>query len=166
MIDDNIRHQLRGYMERLAAPVELVASLDDGARSRELEELLGELAASSPSITVRKDGDDTRRPSFSIGRSGEAARIRFAGVPLGHEFSSLILALLQASGYPPKVDEETLAQVRALTGAHHFETYVSLSCQTCPDVVQALNAMAAVNPGITHTMIDGMRIFWGLAQLV
>ncbi len=155
MIDDNIRRQLQGYMERLAAPIELVASLDDSPRSRELEELLGQVAASSASISVLRDGDDARRPSFAIRRSGEAARIRFAGLPLGHEFTSLVLALLQASGYPPRVDEETLDQVRALSGEYRFETYVSLSCQTCPDVVQALNAMAAVNPNITHTMIDG-----------
>ncbi|MCG3170070.1 MAG: Alkyl hydroperoxide reductase subunit F [Pseudomonadales bacterium] len=155
MIDDNIRRQLQGYMERLAAPIELVASLDDSPRSRELEDLLGQVAASSASISVLEDGDDARRPSFAIRRSGEAARMRFAGLPLGHEFTSLVLALLQASGYPPRVDEETLEQVRALDGEYRFETYVSLSCQTCPDVVQALNAMAAVNPNITHTMIDG-----------
>ncbi len=155
MIDDNIRRQLQGYMERLVAPVELVASLDDSPRSRELEQLLEQVAATSSSIRVLRDGDDARRPSFAIRKAGEAARMRFAGLPLGHEFSSLVLALLQTSGHPPKIDADTLEQVRALRGEFHFETYVSLSCQTCPDVVQALNAMAAVNPCITHTMIDG-----------
>lgn len=155
MIDDTIRRQLQGYMERLAAPVELLASLDDSPRSRELEQLLEQVAATSSSISVLRDGDATRRPSFAIRKAGEQARMHFAGLPLGHEFSSLVLALLQASGHPPKIDAETLEQVRALSGEYHFETYVSLSCQTCPDVVQALNAMAAVNPNITHTMIDG-----------
>ena len=155
MIDDTIRRQLQGYMERLAAPVELLASLDDSPRSRELEQLLEQVAATSSSISVLRDGDATRRPSFAIRKAGEQARMHFAGLPLGHEFSSLVLALLQTSGHPPKIDAETLEQVRALSGEYHFETYVSLSCQTCPDVVQALNAMAAVNPGITHTMIDG-----------
>ena len=155
MIDDTIRRQLQGYMERLAAPVELLASLDDSPRSRELEQLLEQVAATSSSISVLRDGDATRRPSFAIRKAGEQARMHFAGLPLGHEFSSLVLALLQTSGHPPKIDAETLEQVRALSGEYHFETYVSLSCQTCPDVVQALNAMAAVNPNITHTMIDG-----------
>ena len=155
MIDDNIRRQLQGYMERLVAPVELVASLDDSPHSRELERLLEQVAATSSSIRVLRDGNDARRPSFAIRKAGDAARMRFAGLPLGHEFSSLVLALLQTSGHPPKIDADTLEQVRALRGEFHFETYVSLSCQTCPDVVQALNAMAAVNPHITHTMIDG-----------
>ena len=155
MIDDNIRRQLQGYMERLVAPGELVASLDDSPHSRELERLLEQVAATSSSIRVLRDGNDARRPSFAIRKAGDAARMRFAGLPLGHEFSSLVLALLQTSGHPPKIDADTLEQVRALRGEFHFETYVSLSCQTCPDVVQALNAMAAVNPHITHTMIDG-----------
>ncbi len=155
MIDDNIRQQLQAYMERLAAPVELLASIDGSTRSQELMQLLEQVAATSSSISVLRGDDAARRPSFAIRKVGETARMGFAGLPLGHEFSSLVLALLQASGHPPKVDEQTLEQVRALQGKFDFETYVSLSCQTCPDVVQALNAMAAVNPDITHTMIDG-----------
>jgi alkyl hydroperoxide reductase subunit F len=94
-------------------------------------------------------------PSFSIGEPGQAARIRFAGLPMGHEFTSLVLALLQTGGHPPKVDASVIEQIQALEGGFDFETYMSLSCQNCPDVVQALNLMAVLNPRITHTMIDG-----------
>jgi alkyl hydroperoxide reductase subunit F len=107
-------------------------------------------------ITQVRSDDDDRRPSFAIRRvTGDEPWVRFAGIPLGHEFTSLVLALLQVGGHPPRVSEETLAQVRALPGEHHFETYFSLSCQNCPDVVQALNMMSVVNPGITHVAIDG-----------
>ncbi len=155
MLDTNIQSQLKAYFDRLAQPIELVASLDDSAKAQEMRELLREIAALSPRIGLREDGNDARRPSFSVGRAGEVARVRFAGIPMGHEFTSLVLALLQAGGHPPKVSEETLEQIRGIEGEYHFETYISLSCHNCPDVVQALNLMALYNPGITHTMIDG-----------
>ena len=155
MLDTNIKAQLKTYLERLVAPIELIASLDDGARSAEMRSLLEDIVSVSDKVTLREDGQDERRPSFSIGRAGEPARIRFAGLPMGHEFTSLILALLQASGYPPKVSDEVLDQIRHLDGDFRFETYVSLSCHNCPDVVQALNTMAATNPRIQHVMIDG-----------
>ncbi|HEY8353519.1 MAG TPA: alkyl hydroperoxide reductase subunit F [Methylophilaceae bacterium] len=155
MLDTNIQNQLKAYFENLRQPVELVASLDDSAKAQEMRELLREIAALSTLISLKEDGTDARRPSFSIGRPGETARVRFAGIPMGHEFTSLVLALLQAGGHPPKAGEETLEQIRSIEGEYHFETYVSLSCHNCPDVVQALNLMALYNPGITHTMIDG-----------
>jgi len=155
MLDTNIQAQLKTYMERLAAPIELVAALDAGAKSAEMRSLLEQVAASSDRIALREDGDEPRTPSFAIRRAGEAARIRFAGLPMGHEFTSLVLALLQASGYPPKIEPALIEQIRALPGEYRFETYVSLSCQNCPDVVQALNAMAAINPNVSHVMIDG-----------
>jgi alkyl hydroperoxide reductase subunit F len=155
MLDANIQDQLRAYMERLAAPIELLASLDAGEKSGEMRALLAQVAASSAQITLLEGGGDARTPSFAIGRAGEGARIRFAGLPMGHEFTSLVLGLLQASGYPPRLDAEVIERIRALQGDYRFETYVSLSCQNCPDVVQALNAMAAINPNISHVMIDG-----------
>jgi len=155
MLDTTLKTQLQGYLERLAGPIELIASLDDRPASRELQELLQEIAALNGRISVRFDGDNARRPSFGVARAGEAARVHFAGIPLGHEFTSLVLALLQVSGYPPKVEADVLEQIRALPAGLAFETYISLSCHNCPDVVQALNLMAAVNPGISHTMIDG-----------
>ena len=155
MLDANIAGQLKTYMERLAAPIELVASLDDSARAEEMRVLLEQIVATSAQITLAAPGDEARKPSFAIRRAGESARMQFAGLPMGHEFSSLVLALLQASGYPPKVDAGVIEQIRALPGEYRFETYVSLSCQNCPDVVQALNTMAAINPGISNVMIDG-----------
>jgi alkyl hydroperoxide reductase subunit F len=157
MLDATLKAQLQGYLERLVDPIELLLATDASAPSQELRELVNEIAALNPKISVRDDTAATRAPAFAIARAGVDAepRVRFAGIPLGHEFTSLVLGLLQVSGYPPKVEAEVIEQIRALPGGLHFETYVSLSCHNCPDVVQALNLMAAVNPGITHTMIDG-----------
>jgi alkyl hydroperoxide reductase subunit F len=155
MLDAAIKTQLAAYLERLQAPIELVASLDAGDASRQMRELLADIAALSPKVGVRLDGSDARRPSFSVGRPGEPARIRFAGLPMGHEFTSLVLALLQTGGHPPRVDASVIDQIRAVPGTHRFETFVSLSCHNCPDVVQALNLMAVLNPGVESVMIDG-----------
>ncbi|MBU2642380.1 MAG: alkyl hydroperoxide reductase subunit F [Gammaproteobacteria bacterium] len=155
MLDANIKAQLKTYMERLVAPIELVASLDDSAKSQEMRGLLEEIASVSDRISLLENGVDSRRPSFSIGLVNQPARIRFAGLPMGHEFTSLILALLQASGYAPKITDDQIEQIRGIEGPARFETYISLSCHNCPDVVQALNTMAALNPNIQHVMIDG-----------
>ncbi|MBI2381736.1 MAG: alkyl hydroperoxide reductase subunit F [Gammaproteobacteria bacterium] len=155
MLTTELKTQLKAYLDKLVQPVELIASLDDGAKSGELAAFLAELAALSDKITLRHDGTASRRPSFALARPGEAARIHFAGIPLGHEFSSLVLALLQTGGHPPKLDAATIAQIRALPGNYRFETYVSLSCHNCPDVVQALNLLALLNPGVENTMVDG-----------
>jgi alkyl hydroperoxide reductase subunit F len=155
MLDSNLQSQLKAYLERLVQPIELVASLDDGEKSRELGELLDVIASLSDRITVRRDGTETRRPAFGIRPVGGETRVTFAGIPLGHEFTSLVLALLQVGGYPPKVEQDTIDQAKSLTGDFHFETYFSLSCQNCPDVVQALNLLAVVNPRVKHVAIDG-----------
>ncbi|UIJ46942.1 alkyl hydroperoxide reductase subunit F [Sphingomonas cannabina] len=155
MLDANLTQQLKAYLVNIREPIELVASLDDGAKSRELGELLGEIAALSDKVTVVRADDDARRPSFLVRRVGTDIGVRFAGIPLGHEFTSLVLALLHVGGHPSKAAQEVIEQVKALEGQHHFETYFSLTCQNCPDVVQALNLMAVLNPGITHTAIDG-----------
>lgn len=155
MLDANLTSTLRTYLEKLRVPIELVATLDDSARSAELDTLLGEIASFSPLINHRSDGRDTRAPSFEIRRLDSDVAVRFAGIPLGHEFTSLVLALLQFGGHPPKVDEHTLEQIRGLAGEYRFETWYSLTCQNCPDVVQALNLMAIVNPSIKHVAIDG-----------
>ena len=156
MLEANIKTQLQAYMERLVAPIELVAALGEDAGSREMKGLLDDIASTSARITlIEKTGPHDRVPSFAVNKGGEETGIRFAGLPMGHEFTSLVLALLQASGYPPKVDAEVIEQIKALQGPFEFETYISLSCQNCPDVVQALNLMAALNPNIRHTMIDG-----------
>src|SRR6202453_4223930 len=156
MLDDGLKAQLKGYLERLQQPVEILASLDESDGSREMLQLLNDIAALSPRVAleVRRDGDEIK-PSFALRRPGEEPRVRFAGVPMGDEFTSLVLALLQVGGHPPKADARTLDQVRSLEGDLRFETFVSLSCQNCPDVVQALNLMAVLNPNVRHTMIDG-----------
>ena len=155
MLDDALKAQLAAYLQRLTQPVELIASLDERPASVEMRQLLDEVAALSPLISLRTDGTDDRRPSFSISRVGCDMGIRFAAIPLGHEFTSLVLALLQAGGHPPKVESEVIAQIRALDGDFAFETYMSLTCHNCPDVVQALNLMAVLNPRIRHVAIDG-----------
>ena len=155
MLDSATTAQLKGYLELLRQPIVLAASLDDTPKSAELLALLEETAALSGQVTVERRDDMERRPGFHIERAGTDVRVTFAGLPMGHEFTSYVLALLQVGGHPPKVDEETLAQIAALDGEHHFETFFSLSCQNCPDVVQALNLMSVVNPRITHTAIDG-----------
>ncbi|HWH74487.1 MAG TPA: alkyl hydroperoxide reductase subunit F [Methylibium sp.] len=155
MLDDSLKTQLAAYLERLTQPVELIASLDERPASAEMRELLDEIAALSPRVSVRYDGADARRPSFQITRAGADLGLRFAAIPMGHEFTSLVLALLQAGGHPPKVEADVIEQIRALEGDFVFETWMSLTCHNCPDVVQALNLMAVLNPRIRHTAIDG-----------
>ena len=155
MLDANTTAQLKSYLGNLRRPIELVASLEASPKSAEMRSLVEEVAAQSDLVTARFDGDDARKPSFAIrGDAGKAEAV-FAGLPMGHEFTSLILALLHVGGHPPKEDAELLDAVRALEGDFTFETFFSLSCQNCPDVVQALNIMAALNPNIRHTAIDG-----------
>ena len=157
MLDTTLQTQLKAYLERLQRPVELVATLDDSATAKEVRELLNEIKALSDKITVVEKNDlaNVRKPSFLITNPGVDTGVRFAGVPLGHEFTSLVLALLQVGGHPSKEAADLLEQVKNLQGEFHFETYYSLSCHNCPDVVQALNLMSVLNPGITHTAIDG-----------
>ena len=155
MLDATLKTQLKAYLERVTQPIEIVASLDDGAKSREMHDLLREIASLSDLITLREDGADARRPSFSLNRPGGDISLRFAGIPMGHEFTSLVLALLQVGGHPSKASAELIEQVAGLKGEFNFETYFSLSCQNCPDVVQALNLMAVLNPNIRHVAIDG-----------
>ncbi|CAG4976212.1 alkyl hydroperoxide reductase subunit F [Novilysobacter luteus] len=154
MLDANLKAQLSAYLEKLTQPIELVASLDDSDKSRELDALLSDIASLSDRIT-RRDGDDARKPSFAINRAGTDVGVRFAAIPMGHEFTSLVLALLQVGGHPPKIEEELANQVRDLEGEFHFETFMSLSCQSCPDTVQALNLMSVLNSNIHHVAIDG-----------
>ncbi len=154
MLDATLKTQLAAYLEKLQQPIELVASLDDSDAARELDGLLGEIAALSPKIS-RTAGDDARKPSFLIRRAGSDVQVGFAGIPLGHEFTSLVLALLQVGGHPVKIDDALAAQVRNLPGEYRFETFMSLHCQSCPDTVQALNAMSVLNPRIQHVAIDG-----------
>lgn len=156
MLDADSKAQLKSYLERATTPIVIVASLDDSEASQQMQSLLNDIADSSPLVSVTESRTDGhRKPSFSVNRPSRNNGPRFAGLPMGHEFTSLVLALLQTGSYPPKVDHAVLDQIRSLEGDFEFEVYVSLSCHSCPDVVQALNLMAMQNPQIKTTMIDG-----------
>ncbi|MBH9575905.1 alkyl hydroperoxide reductase subunit F [Inhella proteolytica] len=155
MLDSTLKTQLQAYLERVKEPFEIVASLDDSDSSQQLLALLQDIEAMSDKISLRSDGQDARRPSFSLQRTGTAMDLRFAAIPLGHEFTSLVLALLWVGGHPPKVEPELIEQVRSLSGDYRFEVFMSLSCHNCPDVVQALSLMAVLNPRVQTVVIDG-----------
>ncbi len=155
MLDANLKAQLKSYLERITRPIEIIASLDDGAKSQEMLALLNDIVSSSDKITLDTNGSDARTPSFALNSPGQDIKLRFAGLPMGHEFTSLVLALLQVGGYPSKSSEDTIEQARGLTGEFKFETYFSLTCQNCPDVVQALNLLAVLNPNVQHVAIEG-----------
>lgn len=156
MLDADLKAQLSAYLEKLQFPIELVAALNDGQPAQQLRALLEDIASLSDKIDlIEADDTPVRRPAFAIRRRGTDIRVDFAAIPLGHEFTSLALALLQVGGHPIKVSDDLAAQIRALPGDHHFETYMSLSCQSCPETVQALNAMSVLNPRIRHVAIDG-----------
>ena len=155
MLDDALKSQLSTYLERVKQPFEIVASLSDSESSKEMGELLTTIAELNANITLRIDGNDARKPSFSLQRMGSQTDLRFAAIPLGHEFTSLVLALLWTGGHPPKVSDDVIEQIKALDGDYSFEVYMSLSCHNCPDVVQALSLMAVLNPRIKTVVIDG-----------
>lgn len=153
-LDADIKAQLGQYLQLMEGDILLKVSAGTDTVSQEMVGLVDELAAMSPRIKIEQ-AELPRTPSFSVNRIGEDTGIVFAGVPLGHEFTSLVLALLQVSGRPPKADQSVIDQIKGIKGEYRFETYVSLTCHNCPDVVQALNLMSVLNPGVTHTMIDG-----------
>lgn len=159
-LETNIKTQLQTYLQMLREPIVLAASLDETPAAKEMRALLEEIASMSDKITLTME-DDARKPSFAVKRGAthtdaqKAVGVRFAGIPMGHEFTSLVLALLHTGGHPMKLEAEKIAQIAAIEGSFHFETYISLSCHNCPDVVQAMNMMAVINPNITHVMIDG-----------
>lgn len=156
MLDDGLKSQLKTYLEKLVRPIEIHAAIDTSPKSIEMTALLTEVATLSDKITLIEDRADAQRtPSFALTSPGQEIHVRFAGIPLGHEFTSLVLALLQVGGHPPRVEQAIADAIRNLDGEYHFETYFSLSCQNCPDVVQALNLMAVLNPRIRHVAIDG-----------
>ena len=155
MLDSNLKAQLKAYLERVKLPFVITASLDDSKGGQEMHGLLQDIVSLTDKITLKTDGDDARKPSFTLHRPGESERIRFAAIPMGHEFTSLVLALLQVGGHPPKIEQELIDQIKGLEGDLRFETYMSLTCHNCPDVVQALNLLAVLNPRVQSVVIDG-----------
>ena len=159
-LDATIKAQLQQYLQMLREPIVLAESLDDSAGAKEMHDLLVEIASMSDKVTLTQE-DDARKPSFAVKRGDAHSKVsqpvgvRFAGIPLGHEFTSLVLALLHTGGHPMKLEQDKIDQIAAIEGEFHFETYVSLSCHNCPDVVQAMNMMAVINPNITHVMVEG-----------
>jgi len=155
MLDDTLKTQLQTYLGMLRQPIRLIASLDNSDNAAKMRELLQEIAALSDKVSLDETGDDARKPSFVIAKEGETHGVRFAAIPLGHEFTSLVLALLWTGGHPPKVEQDVLDQIKALDSDLNFEVYMSLSCHNCPDVVQATTLMTVFNPRINVTVIDG-----------
>jgi len=156
MLEQELKTQLGAYLQRVQLPFEMVASLDDSENSKQTRELLDTIQSlRSDKITVRYDGNDARKPSFTLKRAGSDMNLRFAGLPLGHEFTSLVLALLWTGGHPPKVEQDVIDSIKALDGEYNFEMYMSLTCHNCPDVVQALSLMAILNPRVKTTVIEG-----------
>ncbi len=155
MLDDALKIQLQQYLNMLRQPIRLVAALDDNETGRDMGEMLNTIAGLSDKVSLDNSGSDARKPSFAVVRDGEAQGVRFAGLPLGHEFTSLVLALLWTGGHPPKVEKEVIDSIKGLEGDFNFEVYISLSCHNCPDVVQALALMAIVNPKVKTVVIEG-----------
>ena len=155
MLDQQLKSQLQSYLQNLRNPIELIASLDNTEPSTELRQLLQDIASLSDKVTLNLNGSDSRLPSFVIAKQGETRGVRFAAIPMGHEFTSLVLALLWTGGHPPKADPEVIEQIKAIDRDIAFEVYMSLSCHNCPDVVQAATLMAIINPKISTTVIDG-----------
>jgi alkyl hydroperoxide reductase subunit F len=155
-LDQNIKNQLSTYMAKIENPIEIIYFENESDKSAEMVDLLTEVDAMSSMITIKKGEDISHKsPSFQVNQPDYVTGIVFAGVPMGHEFTSFILAILQVGGYPLKIEKELIEQIKSIGGSYKFETYISLSCHNCPDVVQALNVMSLLNPNITHTMIDG-----------
>jgi len=155
MLDTQMKAQLQAYLQNLRQPIRLVASLDGSDKSAEMRELLTDIAELSDKVSFEDNGADQRVPSFVVVKENDIRGVRFAAIPMGHEFTSLVLALLWTGGHPPKVDPEVIAQIKALDRDMRLEVYMSLSCHNCPDVVQAATLMAIYNPRIQTTVIDG-----------
>ena len=155
MLDDTLKAQLQQYLALLRQPIRLIASLDESETGTDMKSLLETIVGLSEKVTLDTTGNDSRKPSFVVAREGESQGVRFAGLPLGHEFTSLVLALLWTGGHPPKVEQEVIDSIKALEGDFNFEVYMSLSCHNCPDVVQALALMAVMNPKVHTVVIEG-----------
>jgi alkyl hydroperoxide reductase subunit F len=155
MLDDTLKAQLQQYLALLRQPIRLIASLDDSETGKDMNELLTTIVGLSDKVTLDTSGNDARKPSFVVARESESQGVRFAGLPLGHEFTSLVLALLWTGGHPPKVEQDVIDSIKGLDGDFNFEVYMSLSCHNCPDVVQALSLMAIFNPKVKTVVIEG-----------
>ncbi|PID73754.1 MAG: alkyl hydroperoxide reductase subunit F [Desulfobacterales bacterium] len=155
MLEPQISEQLKTVFEALEGRVEL--SVDDSSHEKqgELLEMLDQVAMTSENIIVTNSGRTSEAPRVAVRHDKTGCGISFSGIPGGHEFSSLVLAILNADGKGRLPDEVLVGRIRRLKGPVHLRTYVSLSCENCPEVVQTLNLVAIFNPDFTHEMIDG-----------
>ena len=159
MLDQALKDQIKTYLDRITRPVLLAGALDDSDASQGIRELLAEIASLSDKISVtERRGEGGRVPSFAVRSPGQHIELAFAGLPMGHQFASLVLALLQAGGHAPREAPELLERARRLEGAFSFETYFAQDCQSCPETVQALNLLAILNPNVKHVSIDGALV--------
>jgi len=166
MLTNDILQALKSYTATMQKTVAFVLQRGEHEQRAELKEFLDGIASVSDKLTVeeRDLGDALRSPiSFLIEADGEDTGIRFSGIPSGHEFNSLVLAMLHASGTAMKLDDSLKRMVTNVREDLHFEVFISLSCHNCPDVVQALNQFALLNPRITTEMIDG-GLFQGVVN--
>lgn len=157
ILDNALIEQLKQLLKNIQQPIELVRYVDNSEVSQKIKELLNEIAQQSALVTVvEADPSAAQRvPSFIIRRVNDTqVRVCFAGLPLGHEFSSLVLALLQVGGHAAKITDSQRKVIESL-GAHEITTYMSVTCMNCPEVVQSLNTIAIINPLIQHTAIEG-----------
>jgi len=155
MLQDSVKIQLKNYLKNLMYPIILEGSFDQSSKAQEMLEFLNEISSLSDKVHLLEEGNATRRPSFMIKRMNTQVAVTFAAIPMGHEFTSFILALLQVGGYPLKLPDNIVEQIQDLSNDYYFEVFVSLSCQNCPDIVQALNVMSVINPRIHTVIIDG-----------
>ncbi|GAB3283826.1 alkyl hydroperoxide reductase subunit F [Parahaliea aestuarii] len=158
MLNNDILQALKGYAEKLEKPVTLVLQNGDHDKRDELVDFLSTFTSVSDKLILeQRDSDDALRSplSFALETGGEPTGIVFSGIPGGHEFNSLVLAVLQSGGVPLKLDSSIQTLLRRVAEPLHFEVFVSLSCHNCPDVVQAVNQFALLNPHISSEMIDG-----------
>jgi alkyl hydroperoxide reductase subunit F len=153
-LDSQVKSELTPYLDYIEEDIVLRVSPGAGEDGRRILDFVNEIGEMSRKISVEEVVLE-RSPSFTVDKVGESSGIVFAGIPLGHEFTSLVMAMIQVSGRKPKVEEEIITQIKNIDRELNFTTYVSLSCQNCPEVVQAFNIMAVLNPKISHTMVVG-----------
>lgn len=154
MLTQELKSQLSQYLQLLENPIVFSVSLDESDASKEVKEFLSEVVELSDKLSISEKEHDLK-PSFSLDRENGPSGVNFAGVPMGHEFESFVLALLQVGGRTPKIDEKLIDRIKKIDQDLSFETFISLTCHNCPDVVQALNIMSVLNPKISNTMIEG-----------
>jgi alkyl hydroperoxide reductase subunit F len=155
MLDQDLKSQLTQVFSAIETPIELVYGQSSHEKQAELVSMLEDVASTSPKITAVNSNVPASVPGFRIERNGTITGISFRGIPGGHEFTSLIVALLNVDGKGKMPDAGIASRIKALKGPIRLKTYISLTCENCPDVVQALNQMSLIHGDFHHEMVDG-----------